>query len=458
MALQPLVARRKRELESKLASLEHELKAWSERTEKPPLGRHRSQIVRLRRTLTALLEGMTATDGWRTPTDDMVLANASAWEKRILTAHAIWEVFRSKLLQRNEELFGMRLLAYDDLAWACYEPAMTYYTARSGAADGAAKEPPLVYLNSTWSAFLRRRDTAFDVEVYEGKDTALAATQSDYRATLQKLPVPLLALPWFQIAHPPSALMIAHEVGHAVEFDFELTAAIDAAFRAAGLRFEAQWRGCASEVFADLYGCLCLGRYFAGTLLDLLVADKRFVADEYSFGEYPTRHYRAALASAALIWLGRKEEAQEIREAWEAVYGRTQALVDYQPDVEKVVEAVYGGRDLDLNAVIAPPAGNIAALAQYAAQGNRIEVAKHTDARMLFSALRHVYEHRTAADADRAQPLLLQQVVQGYAGTFRYRSQPLPSTQDLDAKLDASADADRAAARALETLLGLDES
>jgi hypothetical protein len=457
MALQPLIARRKRELDLKLASLEDELSRWNERTKTAPMRRHRSQIVRLTRTLAALLDRMKASDGWKTPTDEMVLANAAAWEKRILTAHAIWEVFRSKLLQRNEELFGERLLAYDDLAWACYEPAMTHYAAAANPQGSVAKEPPLVYLNSTWSAFLRRRDSAFDMEVQEGKDTAFAVDDADYRATLQKLPVPLLALPWFQVAHPPSALMIAHEVGHAVEFDFNLTAGIDQALRGANLQFETQWRGCASEVFADLYGCACVGRYYAGALLDLLVADRQFVAGEYRFGEYPTRHYRAALVVAALASLGGAQDAEDVRKTWEAVYGQTQELVEYQADVDKVVAAIYGPTGMNLAAFIVPPSANVVALAQYAVQGNKIEVAKHTDARVLFSALRHVYEHRSAADLNRAQALLLQQVVQGYAGTFRYRTQALTTAPELDASLDATVAADQAAARALETLLDLGE-
>ena len=55
-----LMARRKLELDQKLASLQLEIGEWSDRTTREPMRRHYSQVVRLNRVITSLLETMTA--------------------------------------------------------------------------------------------------------------------------------------------------------------------------------------------------------------------------------------------------------------------------------------------------------------------------------------------------------------------------------------------------------------
>ncbi len=445
-----LIARRKLELEQKLASLDSELAEWTDRPTREPMPRRYSQVVRLNRVISALLESMTTSTNWKSPSEDIALANAVAWEKRILTAYAIWELFRSKLAQRDESFFQQRLLAYDDLAWACYEPAMTHYSA-------TPKEPPLLYLTSTWSAYLQRRDSAFDTDVEKGKDAGAALDQVDYRAALKKLPFPLLALPWFQVSHAPSALLIAHEVGHAVEFDFDLTATIDKTLAAAALQRSADWRGCASEVFADLYGILCLGGYLAGSLLDLMAASREAVVMDTVFGKYPSRFYRMELAATALDYLGLPEDALRTRQTWQAVYGPLPEPATHRADLLMVVNAIYSDQGMNLAALIKPPTDNIRAIAQYARDGNTksLDDLAVTDARPLFCALRYIYENNTDAQLAKATPLLLERIVNANAAVFRYRGEAVATQKDTNDRLDALAEADRAAAKELEQLLGL---
>lgn len=451
-----LAERRHLELKVKLASLTSDLDEWKKRTENEPMRRHYSQVQRIARTLDGLLESMTASTGWTQPTEDLVLQKAAEWERRILTAHAIWEVFRSKLAQRFEPLFQERLAACDDLAWACYEPAMTRFST-------ARKEPPLLYLNSTWSAFLRRRDSAFDKDIDAGKDARDVLAEGDYRATLKRLPVPLLGLPWFQVAHPASALIIAHEIGHAVEFDFDLTTTLSDALEAAGLDFLEEWQGCASEVFADLYGILCLGRHYSSCLLDLLVADKTRIAAEDTFGAYPTRAYRVELAIEALTFLELDDEAAEIRATWESIYDPMKQLLDHKEDAKKVVRAIYDEPGLDMASLIRPPASdspgaaNIPALAQYAAQGNTAKVGEQTDPRILFCALRHAYERYDPTRSAGAAALLIKQVSEKNGAVFRFRGAPVASKEAADAEVENVAGPDDAeTGRELAKLLGLD--
>ena len=451
-----LADRRHLELRAKLANLDDDLKAWQGRTANEPMRRHYSQVGRIARTLDGLLESMTTSAGWKAPTEQLVLEKAAEWERRVLTAHAIWEVFRSKLAQRLEPRFQDRLAACDDLAWACYEPAMRTFSTEK-------KEPPLLYLNSTWSAFLRKRDSAFDKDIEAGKDAREVLEQGDYRATLKRLPVPLLGLPWFQVAHLPSALMIAHEIGHAVEFDFGLTARIGVALENAHLDFEADWQGCASEVFADLYGHLCLGRHFAGCLLDLLVTDKARISEENEFGVYPTRAFRVELSVEALTFLDLTAEATTIRAAWEELYGPLPQLQNHRADVKKVVAAIYGPEGMNLASLFRPPqdaapgAANIAALAQWAIQNNTSEIAKQSDPRILFCALRHAYERYGEAQAAQAATLLSKQVVDKNGKQFRFRGAAVATKADADASVHAVAETDDLdTGRALAKLLRLD--
>jgi len=446
-----LMARRKLELDQKLASLQLEIDEWSDRTTREPMRRHYSQVVRLNRVIGSLLETMTKSTNWTQPTEEIALANAVAWEKRILTAYAVWELFRGKLAQRDDAFFQQRLLAYDDLAWACYEPAMKRYSE-------TAKEPPLLYLNATWSPFLWRRDSPFDTDVEKGKDAGAAQLNApDYQEAMKKLPFPLLALPWFQVSHAPSALLIAHEVGHAVEFDFGLTTKIDKALADAALQRSGDWRGAASEVFADLYGILCLGGYLAGSLLDLNAASREFVAMETMFGLYPTRFYRVELAATALDYLGLPDDALRTRQTWQAVYGPLPEPATHRADLLLVVNAIYSAEGMDLATLIKPPTDNIKAIAQYAREGNRasLDNLNVTDARSLFCALRYIYENNTEAQLAKATPLLLERIVKANAAVFRYRGEAVETQKDTDDRLDALKDADEQVGKELEALLGL---
>ncbi len=430
---------RKRELEAKLNSLDQDLKDWVAKTNIAPLGRHRSQMLRVDAKIRGLLSVFQNNLQWKDASEDSILDKAVTWEKLILTAHSVWDVFRDKLALRLEPRFAETLAACDDLVWECYEPALLEY------GKGQKKEAPLVYLCSTWSPFLRKRETSFEQEIVEGLD-AEKQRDPELIKVLQQLPVPLLGLPWFQVNHLPSALLIAHEVGHAVEADFKLHDQIRTALD--GALFDAfEWKLCASEVFADLYGCVCLGKYLAGALLDIMVASKDTVAKDSAFGRYPPRATRAALLVEALTQLGQVAAAAEIQSRWEDVYG----AIDSAPEIRTVVTAIYDG--LGLKNLLGLP-GDVTDLADYAGDGK--PVAEETNARRLFCAAREVYERGCEKRMAKAAPILVHQIVNGQKAQFRYRGAPVTNEANLQNRLQDDMQNDFESGAAWRKELGFD--
>ena len=116
-------------------------------------------------------------------------------------------------------------------------------------------------------------------------------TQSyGWPAAAMRLPFSLIGVPWFQSGFLPGALAIAHEVGHAVESDFDLAPnlqdLIETALSSSSTR-QSHWKRWAGEMFADLWGCLAVGPAFTRALAELLVSRNESSLSVNLTGEYP---------------------------------------------------------------------------------------------------------------------------------------------------------------------------
>lgn len=410
----PLTQRRRHELASKIQSLDLELADWKLRTEQPGFRRHYRQVRRLTATLEGLIEPLRVRLKSRV-SDAELLAHASQWETEALTAHTIWEVFRSKLVLRQSELFRDYLAACDDFAFACYQPARDRFTQNP-------KEPPLVYLSATWSPFAVSRDGNFQNEIRAARGTGGYLAQPEFQQVLNKLPIPLLSIPWYQVALLPCALILAHEVGHIVEWDFGLTGLIAEAMGRAQLDHEAVWLEWASEVFADLYGCLSAGPAFVGTLMDLLAASTEAIqAEERESGKYPTRYLRIELCLATLDALNLNGEAQRLRQDWTSAYGPMTKMTHYLPDLKKVVQHLITGPyyGLSLREVVTPPAVDAGVIGKTALLKMPLQTP-WKEARAIFSAARWLQEnHADSAQIQSACVHLRDQLVDATKDEFR---------------------------------------
>jgi hypothetical protein len=377
-----------------------------------------------------------------------VPAEGESWENEILAAHAIWEVFRSKLVLREDALFAKKLAACDDLAWECYGPALQLW-------DPDRKGPPLVYLSATWSPFAVSRDTNFQNEVKTSARAPAALRDEQYQQVLRQLPVPLVSIPWYQVFHLPGALIIAHEIGHVVEDDFGLTKEIGSALDGAGLKFADVWKVFAREMFADVYGCCAMGPAFASTMIDLNATRVSSVqSEERTYGIYPTRNLRIRLLCETLRQTGHKASADELLAGWESVYGRIEKMVDYLGELPQVVAALIAGpyRGKALSAIISFLtiwAADVQTIGQRAAQGQAL--SGYTDPRKLFAAVQWLHERGPAVATQKAYDNVVNQIVAKSTGAER--GPDLKKEQDPEAKLKQLEEADRSRGATLRDLL-----
>ncbi|MER5266010.1 hypothetical protein ABTZ99_28380 [Actinosynnema sp. NPDC002837] len=284
------------ELRHKLAGIDADFARWrAETASGRVLRKHHTQVVRLTDRLGGVVERIGAELDAVAADGADVLRECRRLQLRMLEVHRLWDFYRSKLNLRYVEWYRPFLTAVDEFAWRCYDPA----------AAGRDREAPLVHLSGEFSPFTHLRETPFVVEdVPDALDTA------DFLGVVTRLPIPIIGLPWYQLVHLPDAVVIGHEVGHAVERDFGLLGTVRALTRPV-LRTlpEARrdaWDTWLPEVFADLYGVLAAGPAFASALADLLVVDDARTAAEIDGPVlvHPPAAVRLALTARALAETG----------------------------------------------------------------------------------------------------------------------------------------------------------
>jgi hypothetical protein len=309
--------RKQAELLAKLASVDAELAYWqSQAGPTGVLAKHHTQLARVAAELTPVVARVRA---------EVAAADLGAswprFERRVLDLHRVWDFFREKLALRYVDRFADYLLAADEFAWACYRPMQQAATAAGTVEAAAVREPPLVAFTPVSTPFSIPRGASYGADV---GGAALVTPVS--RALAQRLPVPVVGVPWFQLSHLPDALVIGHEVGHHVERDAGLTATVQRlvgeALAGADEQRQAAWQGWASEAFADVYGTLCGGPAFARALADFLVVAG---GDHAASRDYPPVRSRVALTLAVLeaaAGAGEREAAEaraaveELRAGW----------------------------------------------------------------------------------------------------------------------------------------------
>jgi hypothetical protein len=344
-----LSSRKLNELNQKLESLTNEFAYWREKSkEEGPLQKHNSQIHRV----TLQLEGLKAgigkeLDDLSKSDDAKVLSQVREVERDILEVHRIWEFFRSKFVLRGVEWFSPYLVAADELAASAYSAAQENYDYQKVSKE-ALKAPPLVFFNGGSSPYTMPQSMSYKAEAVAGEELQNVESWE----LLKSLPIPVIGIPWFQIQHLPDILVIAHEVGHDVEQDFQLTGTISDLLEAAmeAAKFEDDhrkaWRAWLRESFADLFGNLVAGPAFVESLLDFLATDRTSTEQDQrkgpKWGIYPPDYLRVLVNLKALELQNFKLESARLSQDLKNTYG-THAMTSFVPDIEHVVRAIIDG-------------------------------------------------------------------------------------------------------------------
>ena len=326
------------ELRAKLTGLESELNAWQAATSAHggSLRRHHTQIEAVAGTLRQASADLAA----QLADADQglwILDRAGHLDRQIMDLHRLWGFFRAKFALRYVPWLEAPLMTADDLAWACYSPALRFI------APERHREPPLVYFTGGTSPFLLPRGTPYLVEPLPDG----TMREPEFDEAVRQVPVALIGLPWFQVDHLPDAPLIAHEAGHAVEQDLGLRAQVRALIESAvpaGRR--PAWGTWSTEVFADIYGTLCCGSGFARALMALLAGHPREVAGEVraegNWGSYPSRTLRVLLVAAVLERLDVELCDEPVAAAWLRTYP-ARPLREYEADAAPVAASVLAG-------------------------------------------------------------------------------------------------------------------
>jgi hypothetical protein len=339
-----LAERKVVELRQKLAGIGAEFDEWlKDAGPDMPLRKHQSQIERLKGQLCGMAGAIETRIDQLSGSPDDILGGCRTLQARMLEVHRLWDYFRSKLSLRYLDWFRRYLSVADEFAWECYKPAQE---AAGPEAAAALRGAPLVFLSGDFSPFTDPRETEFTVEEVSGM-----MDSEEFRTFLHSLPIPVIGVPWYQVSHLPDVVLIAHEVAHDVEVDFQLTSTIKSHLQQVLAGMDSYtgyaWKLWLGEVWADLYAVLAVGPAFVAAMMDLLVADPVQIAVETKapspWDPHPPASLRVRLMTEALRSTGFQKDADRLWSAWQASFPGVEA--DAFRDVARdVVAALLAGR------------------------------------------------------------------------------------------------------------------
>jgi hypothetical protein len=247
-----------------LDRLEHDVGAWIEhRRDSDQPRQYATPLATLERTLLGAVGSLRRDAGalpLGVPLGDLY-AKAANLDRRAALVRKVWAWFQVKFDQRDQQSdqrLTSVLAAADEVVWSCWKEAFDSATLSGGLA--APRGPaPLPYIDPEGGA---------EAFVRDEPPGGLAANEADQALGrfLVRLPVPVVRLPVGCLDSPWWLALLAHEVGHHLQYDLQpggvLVAEVGnlvAGAVSGGQTEEARWRGWSRELFADACALLALG-------------------------------------------------------------------------------------------------------------------------------------------------------------------------------------------------------
>jgi hypothetical protein len=221
-------------------------------------GQYQTQLASIHQLIDGALKQVQASleNVDRQGSEGPVYEECRTYDLRANWIRRVWRFFADKFDQRITGPFQGYLRAADEVVWSCYRPA---FEAVNG---GAASAVPMPYVEPWFSPsatpaqaeflppeFLKEIDKSFQEKV------------------LSKLPVPVLRLPFDQVATPWWLVLVAHEVGHFLQYQLLSGKSLVGAYKdvvtgALGKvsKDDAKdWDQWSCELFADLVSVFLVG-------------------------------------------------------------------------------------------------------------------------------------------------------------------------------------------------------
>lgn len=280
------------------ARLRSELGDWAgHRLHRDANGQYRTQLTSIHNTFDAALQIICAfSDGLAVLSAGDVFDQCRDIDRQIVLVRRLWWWYAEKFDQRDDREFQRVLAAADEVVWSVH--AQIFRSVETEPLPPA----PLPYIDAV---------TAPEAVLRDEPPSDLRPDQFDsqLRATLARLPVPVVALPEVSRTEPWTLVLLGHEVGHHLQYDlqprFGLVASVGAELaRVTGSgRRDNRWRAWSRELFADLAGLVTMGPASVAALLPYeLGSDDWLVSDER--GSYPPPALRIATIAAMAQRLG----------------------------------------------------------------------------------------------------------------------------------------------------------
>ncbi len=278
-----------------LERLEREISAWVERRRAHDrLGQYATPLATLELTLTGAVRALREEAG-TLPADQPVgerFAAARVLDRRATLVREVLTWFRAKFDQRDDAEVAGVLAAADEVVWSCWKEA--FDSAALGGDAVAERGPaPLPYLDPRGGA---------EAFVRDQPPPGLGASEADQALGrfLVRLPVPVVRLPVGCLDTPWWLGLLAHEVGHHLQYDLlpELALVAEVGEVVAGAvngdpLEAARWRGWSRELFADACALLALGPAAIGVTLQVELGGEATLLDG-GRGRYPAPVVRLA--------------------------------------------------------------------------------------------------------------------------------------------------------------------
>jgi hypothetical protein len=232
-------------------------------------------------------------------------------DQRIFWIRYVWDYFREKLDQRDDDILRPILEAADEVLWSCYHQ----YFQRRGQ---SGPPPPIAGIAYDYTASSLQRQCGY---VLAGRVDELKGPLKDY---FQKLPVGVLRLPPTVVTAPWTLSLIAHECGHFLQSAVEAGAPAGALFvdtvdeavrQAGGGESDVKvWKKWSPEIFADYAAVLALGPWALWALANWALSAENLLTRQAQYPSPLVRLYLMGRMAKGLDGVERQLSSLEISE------------------------------------------------------------------------------------------------------------------------------------------------